>query len=159
MNWYKKSQNNYEDIPESLKGGDCFTDAFNYIFTQGILGGKKDLQLVHAIICPLMGPLAGVKFGHAWVEDGNKVIDTSRSNQEFERQTFYMLGGLINFPNSRDFQDKNFQMSFKEELIHRYSVEDAQKMTVKHERYGPWETKFDDYIVDSEESEESDGHN
>jgi|APSaa5957512535_1039671.scaffolds.fasta_scaffold33328_2 hypothetical protein len=156
MDWYKESQNNYENLPDSLKGGDCFTDAFNYIFTQGVLGGRKDLQLVHAIICPIMGRLEGVTFGHAWVEDGDKVIDTSRSNQELKRENFYMIGGLINLPNSRNFQDRNFQTTFKEELIHRYSVEEAQEMSVDHNGRGPWETKFDEYIV---EDEESDGNN
>jgi hypothetical protein len=158
MNWYKESQSRYEGIPNEHKGGDCFTDAFNYVFEKGIIGGNKNLQIVHAIIRPLMGPLAGVEFGHAWVEDGKNVIDTSRGNEVMDKQTYYMLGGLLNLPTFEDIKNKMTEPSVKEEKIYRYSVEDARRMAVEHEMYGPWEEKFDEFVLDNEEDNGPDQH-
>ena len=143
----KKEASNYDNVPEVNKRGNCFGDAFDYIFREGVIGGKKDLILVHAIICPIMGPLAGVNFGHAWIEDGNNVIDTSRNNEVMDKQSYYLLGGLINFP-TRNF-NKETQFSTKEENIHRYSVQEAKKMVLEHEMYGPWEESFDEYVLDN----------
>jgi hypothetical protein len=155
VNWYKRSQSNYDHISDEHKGGDCFMDAFNYIFMHGVIGGNKNLQLVHAIICPLMGSLSGVEFGHSWVEDGDSIIDTSRKNQVMDKKTFYMLGGLINLPT---FETMNEGMTIKEEKINRYSVEDAQRLAVKNKMYGPWEAKFDDFVLDNEEEDVTNQH-
>ena len=135
----------YDDLPKENKGGNCFGDAFNYIFNEGLIKGNTNLQLIHAIICPLIGPLSGVKFGHAWVEDGDKVIDTSRDNKIMEKEAYYILGGLMNFPT-----DKVREMTTKEENIHRYSVEDARRMALDKGMYGPWEDSLDEYVLDNE---------
>jgi len=153
MDWYKESQGQYDHIPEEHKGGNCFDNAFSYIFEEGIIKGNNSLQLVHAIIRPLMGPLSGVEFGHAWVENGENVIDTSRNNEVMDKHTFYMLGGLINFPTFEDINQGKPKLTIKEEKIHRYSVQDAKKMAVKHEMHGPWEEEFDEFVLDNEEED------
>lgn len=153
MNWYKESQGRYDHIPEKNKGGDCFTKAFEYIFQHGVLRDNNNLQLVHAIIQPLMGPLSGVEFGHAWVEDGENVIDTSRNNEVMNKETYYMLGGLLNFPTAEDFRNRNTKMTIKEEKITRYSIKDAKAFAVKHGYYGPWDKKFSDYVLENDEEE------
>lgn len=135
----------YDHLPDENKGGNCFGEAFNYIFNEGLIKKNNNLQLVHAIICPLMGPLSGISYGHAWVEDGDKVIDTSRNNKVMDKETYYILGGLMNFPN-----DKIRELTVKEENIHRYSVEDARKMALDKGMYGPWEESFDEYVLDDE---------
>jgi hypothetical protein len=90
-----------------------------------------------------MGPLAGVEFGHAWIEKGDKVIDTSRNNEIMDKNTYYMLGGLIDF----------FTHEQKKDKIHRYSVEDAKKVIVDSGHAGPWEEKFDDFVLDNDEDD------
>jgi hypothetical protein len=152
-NWYKESQNRYDNIPDKNKGGDCFTDSYNYMYMNGVIKGQRHLQLVHALIRPIMGSLEGVEFGHAWIEDGDKVIDTARENQVIDRQTFYMLGGLINLPTSRD-----SGTSIKEDKIKRYSVEDAEKLASEHQMYGPWDNGLDDFVLDNEEEDDSNKH-
>ena len=156
MNWYKKAQGRYDHIPDSRKGGNCFQDAFNYVYREGIIKGNKNLELIHAIICPLMGPLAGVEFGHAWVESGDKVIDTSRQNEVMDKQTYYMLGGLLETPSIEDMRNGKSEMRVKEEKIHRYSIEEAQKLCVDHEAYGPWNEELDEFVVDREDEDGSD---
>ena len=143
----KKEASNYDDISDSRKRGNCFGDAFDYIFHEGVIRGRNNLILVHAIICPLMGPLSGVRFGHAWVEDGDNVIDTSRNNIVMDKQSFYLLGGLINLPTGEF--NPNQHLTIKEEDIHRYSVQEAKKMVVEHEMYGPWEEVFEEYVLDN----------
>jgi hypothetical protein len=156
MNWYKKANDRYDHIPEENKGGNCFDDAFEYIFQEGIIRGNNNLKLVHAIICPMMGPLSGVEFGHAWVEDGDKVIDTSRNNEIMDKQTYYMLGGLLNFPTSDDVKSGQVGLTVKEDRIHRYSIEEAKRMAVDHGMYGPWNENMDDFVLDNDEEESGD---
>jgi len=153
MNWYKESQEKYDHIPEENKGGDCFTQAFNYIFEEGVMKGRDDLILVHAIIRPLMGPLAGVQFGHAWVEDGDTVIDTSRNQETYKKWDYYLLGGLVNMPTADSFQSGKPEITFKEENIHRYTVRDAKRLAVQHGYYGPWKEEFSDFVLENKEDE------
>lgn len=143
MNWYKESMGKYDHVPEKHKHGNCFDQAFEYIFQEGIIKGNNNLQIVHAIIQPLLGPLSGIEFGHAWVEDGDKVIDTSRNNEVMDKQSYYVLGGLMDMWNNK----------VKEEKIHRYSVEDAKKMAVQKKTAGPWEDKFDEFVLENEEED------
>jgi hypothetical protein len=37
--------------------------------------------------------------------------------------------------------------------IHRYSVEDAKKVIVDSGHAGPWEEKFDDFVLDNDEDD------
>jgi len=145
-NLKKEAANNYDSISEEHKGGNCFGDAFNYIFNEGVIGGNNNLILVHAIICPIMGPLAGITFGHAWIEDGDKVIDTSRNNEIMDKHSYYLLGGLMNLPTGEF--NKDTKITAKEENMHRYTVQEAKKMVLEHEMYGPWEESFDEYVLD-----------
>lgn len=153
-NWYKQAQSQYDNIPEKHKGGDCFTQACEYVLDKGIRDNKTNLKLVHAIIQPIMGPLAGVEFGHAWVEDGDKVIDTSRNNQVMEKQSYYMLAGLMNFPTHEDLQNRSYTPTVKEDRIHRYSFEEARRMTVDSGRYGPWHENLDEYVLERDDEED-----
>jgi len=148
MSWYKEANDKYDHIPESNKGGDCFTDAFEYIFQEGVLKGKNNLVIVHAIIRPLMGELAGVEFGHAWVEDGDTIIDTSRNNEQIEKQNYYLFAGLLEMPTM-----ESQQFKIKTNKIKTYSVEDAKRLAVEHGYYGPWDNQFDDYVLDRGEDD------
>jgi hypothetical protein len=151
VNWYKYAGNeDYAHIPQEHKGGDCFMDAYEYIFRESVIGSRNNLILVHAIIQPLMGSLAGVKFGHSWVEDGDKVIDTSRNNEVMDKQNYYLMAGLYNMPTQENFRDGFTDQLIKEEKIKRYSVEDAKRMANEHGYYGPWDEGFSDYVLDKD---------
>jgi hypothetical protein len=148
MSWYKEANDKYDHIPEINKGGDCFTNAFQYIFQEGVLKGNNNLVITHAIIRPLMGDLAGVEFGHAWVEDGNTIIDSSRNNERIEKQDYYLFAGLLEMPTM-----ENKQFKVKEDKIKRYSVEDAKRLARQHGYYGPWDDQFNDYILEKGEND------
>jgi hypothetical protein len=153
MSWYREANEKYEHIPEKNKGGDCFTNAFDYIFQEGILKGNNNLVIVHAIIKPMMGELAGVEFGHAWVEDGDTVIDTSRDNQQMDKQSYYLFAGLLIMPTM-----ENQQFEIKKDKIKTYNIEDAKRLAVDHGHYGPWDSQFDDYVLENEGDDGSDSH-
>jgi hypothetical protein len=154
-NWYREAQGRYDEVPEKHKGGDCFTQAGRYVLDEGIRG-NKGFVLVHAIIRPLMGPLAGVDYGHAWVEDGDTIIDTARNNEKMEKQSYYMLAGLINFPTQEDFENRNYKPTVKEDRIHRYTFEEVRQMAVERGDYGPWESSLDEYVVDRDDDGDED---
>jgi hypothetical protein len=108
----------------SSSGGDCYEAAAKYIIENSILGNKNNLKLVHGEVAG-QGSLDGVNFGHAWVLDGNKVIDKSNGgNLVLPKPVYYALGkiDLIN----------NF---------HVYTPEQTRKKLLDYEHYGPWDLK------------------
>jgi len=142
LNQYKFSQSKYDKLSDNLKHGDCFSKAGKYTLDNGL--SNSNLKLVHAIICPVVGPVSGVEFGHAWVEDGDQVINTSNKNETFEKSSYYVMAGLINFI-MHDEQD--FNKSIKEENIIRYSAQEARKLMIESGHYGPWDSRLEGYTV------------
>ncbi|MCK9435040.1 MAG: hypothetical protein M0R32_09550 [Candidatus Cloacimonetes bacterium] len=110
MSWYKTAKNK----------GDCFVVSGRYVSSEGIK--NQNLTLVHALIRPRMGRLAGVEYWHAWVEDGNKVIDLSEGKtgekSEFPKDFYYALADP--------------------QQIHRYSYEETLERTLAEKNWGPW---------------------
>ncbi|GAG99888.1 unnamed protein product, partial [marine sediment metagenome] len=76
MNWYKTSQE-FEDIPAACKAGDCFEAAGRYVMDNALMGNNQNLLLVHGEVTG-QGQLKGIKYGHAWIEKGNEIIDVSK---------------------------------------------------------------------------------
>lgn len=110
-NWYKFAKNQ----------GDCFISAGRYISTNGIK--NPNLVLVHAKIRPRMGPMKNVVYWHAWVEDGNKVIDLSEGK----------TGNAAEF-------DKNFYYAVADpQQIFKYTFKDVLKKTLSEQNWGPWD--------------------
>lgn len=60
--------------------GDCYEAAAHYLLDHvlgiGVTNPNHGLRLVHGEVAG-QGPLEGKTFGHAWIEDGDTVIDTS----------------------------------------------------------------------------------
>ena len=71
------------------------------------------------------GPLDGVQYGHAWVEDGNTVIDVSNGRDiKMPKALYYAIGGIDQIGNMK-----------------RYTAEEFRKKVMKTENWGPWDLK------------------
>lgn len=107
--------------------GDCFEAAGKYI-----LANKEEqphLVLVHAEVTG-QGPIAGIRYAHAWVEDGDLVIDVSNGRDiRMPTIVYYALG---NVHGHRPPWEPNW---------HKYTVMEAVKNVVKHRHWGPWDLK------------------
>jgi len=106
-----------------MPAGDCYQAAFQLIMDRAIFGDASCLTLVHGVVTG-QGPIKGVKYGHAWVEDNSGpiaiVIDASNDNYvEMPAYAYYRLGKI------------------KQTI--RYTWEEARKEAQEHEHYGPWQ--------------------
>jgi len=131
MNWYKLAQEDLEeyeddileeDISENNKGGDCYMVAAKYLENE-YFKGNKNLVLVHGEV-EGQGAIAGIRYGHAWVEDGDMVIDKSGNRDIHLPKIIYYSLGNIN-PNK----------AFK------YNYEQMRKKTLEYGHWGPWDLK------------------
>ena len=100
--------------------GDCYEIAGKYIMDNITL--NPFLRLVHAEVAG-KGPLDGVRFGHAWVLDGDEVIDKSNGLDVRMPKTLYYALGQIDYINN----------------IHEYSWDEARDLIVDSETWGPWD--------------------
>jgi hypothetical protein len=93
--------------------GDCYQVAARLALDRG-------LTLVHGEVAGT-GPLEGVRFGHAWVEDEDTgvVIDYSNGRELVAPRAFYYAKGAVSDPV-------------------RYSAEEAARTMVVAGHYGPW---------------------
>lgn len=109
--WYKEAKNR----------GDCFLVSGRYISSEGIT--NPNLVLVHAIIKPRMGKMAGVSYWHAWIEDGNKVIDLSEGKTgtaaEFNKDFYYGVADP--------------------QQIFKYTFKEVLEKTLSEHNWGPWD--------------------
>ena len=89
------------------------------------------LVLVHAEIVG-QGAIAGLKYGHAWVEDGEMVIDVSNGrNIRMPKVIYESLANLRRHDSTPPFQPN----------WHRYTGKQAAAKMVKHRHFGPWDLK------------------
>lgn len=112
--------------------GDCYEAAVVYMMEHGTLGvgdGNPDLVLVHGEVRG-QGPIAGVRYGHAWIEDGETVIDTSNGrNIRMPKVLYYAIGGV--YPDAPPFKPN----------LHKYTAEEVRAKLLEHRVYGPWDLK------------------
>lgn len=96
------------------RGGDCYQAAGRYILDNP----TADVHLVHADVTG-RGPMEGVRMGHAWVEDGDDVIDNANGGAvRLPRAIYHALGDVRNAV--------------------RYTPAEAMAMMAEHEHFGPW---------------------
>jgi len=106
-----------------IRGGDCYEAAGRYITDNLMFSDKDNLILVHGIVTG-QGPLEGVEYGHAWVEDGDRVIDKSNGRDlNIPKDVYYMLGKI----------DKN--------KTYRYNIQETRRKIVDSGHWGPWDLK------------------
>lgn len=112
--------------PRRKSTGDCYEAAGQYLMKNGLFGDSPDrgLILVHGEVAG-QGPLEGTTFGHAWVLDGDTVIDRSNGrNLRMPRMLYYTIGGIEQIGN-----------------YHEYTVEQAREKMLRYQHYGPWDLK------------------
>jgi hypothetical protein len=90
--------------------GSCYQSAANLLFEARF----TDMRLAHGT-CTGHQEIAGVAFGHAWVETEDLVFD--RDNV-FRKDLYYRVGACRS--------------------VHLYTIEKARRMLLRHRHYGPW---------------------
>jgi len=110
-----------DDIPDANKGGNCYQVAFDTLFS------KPGAKLVHGVVLG-QGPLEGIEFTHAWVEDGDTVIDNTQpvGRNEFPKVVYYLIGHI--------------------DITREYTRAKAIENATRTGHYGPWDKVFDNYL-------------
>jgi hypothetical protein len=102
------------------RNGDCYEAAGRYIMDNF----DSQLQLVHGEVSG-QGAMEGTTFGHAWVLDGDTVIDKSNGRDlRIPKVVYYALGGIDRIDN-----------------LHVYTREQALDRMLKLKHFGPWDLK------------------
>ena len=105
------------------RGGDCYEAAGRFITDAGMFGSDEDLTLVHGIVSG-QGELTGIDYGHAWVEDGNIVIDKANGRDlKIPKQVYYSIGNI------------------EKSKTYRYTIRETRKKIVDSGHWGPWDLK------------------
>lgn len=107
-----------DDIPEENKHGNCYVVAMNTFIEK-----PYQYKLVHGIVTG-QGAIEGIQYGHAWVEDGDTVIDNT-VGRKIPKDVYYAIGNI--------------------DYVHRYNLSEVAKMVDKYETYGPWDKKILQY--------------
>lgn len=116
-----------KDILNEGTGGDCYPVAGRLAID--FIGDNK-AKLVHGMVNG-QGSLEGIRFGHAWVEYGNKVLDNSNGKKrEMPKSVYYKLGKI-----------KPSQNKY-------YTSEEAIKWMMKVKHWGPWEISGDTVMAE-----------
>jgi len=97
--------------------GDCYQAAAQFVIGNARCPG---ILLAHGEVTG-QGPIAGIRYGHAWAEIGDAVIDPSNGRIVCARRDAYYAIGKI------------------AEKVARYSPHEARKMMLETLHYGPWE--------------------
>ena len=87
---------------------------------------RDDIMLVHGEVTG-QGPIAGIKFGHAWIEIGDEVLDVSRGRSvRMPKVLYYGLGNV------------------EEDKVFKYTPEEMRRKILEYGHWGPWDlqTKY-----------------
>jgi hypothetical protein len=98
--------------------GDCYEAAAKLLYTHRSCPG---IVLVHGTVTG-QGPIAGMRYGHAWIEIGDVVLDPSNGRFVCARKSTYYAAGEIREP------------------VARYDFEAAARQMLETCHYGPWES-------------------
>lgn len=102
-------------------GGDCYEAAGKYMMDECLFGGCE-LILVHGEVAG-QGALEGISYGHAWVLDGNTVVDRSNGRDvRLPQSVYYALGQIDHLDNVR-----------------KYSMEEMRRKILDSGHWGPWD--------------------
>ncbi len=99
--------------------GDCYEAAAKLLYAHRSCSG---IVLVHGTVTG-QGPIAGIRYGHAWIEIGDVVLDPSNGRFVCARKSAYYAAGEIREP------------------VARYDFEAAARQMLETRHYGPWETR------------------
>lgn len=115
--------------------GDCYSAAVNAMMAlteNGTLRATMHCRLVHGWPTG-QGDIAGIKYGHAWVEIDTSVavlvIDNSNGRSvAMPKEDYYRIGNI-------DESEATY-----------YTFEEMAKLLLKSEHYGPWVEKPEDAV-------------
>lgn len=125
---------------ERKRDGDCFKVAADLVVDHSFPSKYKGAVLVHGMASG-RGEISGVRFGHAWVEIGDEVIDYSNGlNARLPKELYYAIGNI--------------------KTTLRYSRKETMMNLMEHKHYGPWEKEImADYQVYNDASDRNDPRN
>lgn len=102
--------------------GDCYEANGRLFMDMAVIRGDESLRLVHGEVTG-QGPLEGVKYGHAWIEDRGTVIDHSDGRSiEMPKDLYYKIGRIA-------------------DNVHKYNVKQFRKKVLQTGHWGPWDLK------------------
>ncbi len=112
---YKKRTK--KETGNKMKSGDCYETNGRWMI------GKDGYKLVHGVV---INQKDGKPMGHCWIERDGVVYDYSNNDE-------------IIFP--KDFYYDLAQIPVKGYKLYKYNWEKMGIMILKHEHWGPWESK------------------
>lgn len=132
--------------------GDCF-EANGRAFLDN---KSPTARLIHADITPKLGKVAGKTYGHAWIEDGDKLVDHTTVGTD--------VMDLIGRFDDEEFTKKGtssksiFYALTDPKKIKSYDNKQMVEMISKYEHWGPWpeqnmESKIELDLIDKEITE------
>lgn len=106
-------------MKQKLTGkGNCYEVAGKLIAD---MDDFPNVFLCHGLVTG-QGKVKGIRFGHAWVEINNIVIDISNGkNVAMEKEMYYRIGNI------------------KDTEVKKYSPAESKLMILKTENFGPWD--------------------
>ncbi len=136
-------------IPEGISTtGDCY-EANGRAFQDN---NSPTARLIHADITPRLGNMAGRTYGHAWIEDGNKLVDHTTVGTN----VMALISGFDDLPDNLGVSSKSIFYGIADpKNIKRYDSEALFKMITKHQTWGPWETTSEGTFIQQFEPEYS----
>ncbi len=103
-----------------MEKGNCFKDAGSMMFD---FMNNTRVKLVHGEVTG-QWPIAGVKFGHAWLEDDDNVFNVvGEEFHTYPKQLFYKVG----------------MVEDEEGKLYKYSYDEFLKKLILEGNWGPWE--------------------
>lgn len=116
--------------PKIQAKGNCYQAAGDLFMHSTMMLGKKKMDyvgkpyLVHAEVAG-KGPLDGIRFGHAWVEDDEFVYDFSNKIERVVPKDLYYLLGQVDTTDPTKYR--------------RYTPEQAREKMLSTMHYGCWD--------------------
>lgn len=108
-----------DDVPEANRGGNCYHNCLTAALREFV--HIPNVKIVHGEVGGT-GPLAGIRYGHAWLELSDRVV-WDHNGGMVARDDYYRIGTID--PDEVD----------------RYSLEEAVAMALKEDTAGPWGDK------------------
>lgn len=109
---------------EVVQQGNCFEANFKWLMNNR--QHHKSAVLCHGKVVGAVGsPVEGKVFSHAWIEDGNLLIDTSNGKSiKIMKDPVYSKGRIL------------------ADTVIRYTYFEAANACLNDEHYGPWDSKL-----------------
>ncbi|HEX2972283.1 MAG TPA: hypothetical protein VHP11_08110 [Tepidisphaeraceae bacterium] len=96
--------------------GRCYEEAFWYLMNWG----APDMYLCHGVALQETAPF--VPYGHAWIEQGSRVIEVAGGSPRVSLKIIYYNKSGI-----------------RPAVVQRYTREQARTLALQRRHYGPWD--------------------